>query len=111
MPRPYSRAREKLGDAVYKLATGERDVRQRLRRAYTVLRRLSSEDLPPELREEWRAILTAMTHLGPEKDTDGTPWRTAIDHTMSRIRNRTGSKIAQRIHAMHSHICWLGSKK
>ena len=111
MPRPYSRAREKLSDAEYKLATGEGDVRQRLRRAFTVLNRLRSEDLPPELRAEWRAVIAEMTRLGPEKDIDGTVWRSAINHTMSRIRNRTGSKIAQRIHRMYSHICWLGARK
>ncbi|SRR6266446_6377732 len=100
----YSRAREKLMDAEYKLAVSEGHVRERLRRAYTPLRRLSAEDLPAELRDEWRAILREMTRHGPERDPDGHVWRNAIDHTMSRIRNRTGRKIAERIYRLRAQL-------
>lgn len=105
MPRRYSRAREKMTDAEFKLATGERDVRQRLRGAFTVLNRLRAEDLPPELRDEWRAVLNEMTRLGPERGPDGMVWKSSIDHTMSRIRNSTGRKIAERIYRLRSKLC------
>lgn len=100
----YSRAREKLMDAEYRLAVSEGDVRERLRRAYTPLRRLSAEDLPADLRDEWREILRELTRHGPERDSDGHVWRSSIDHTMSRIRNRTGRRIAERIYRLRAQL-------
>ena len=106
MSSRYSRAHEKFSDAVYRLATGEKDVRDRLRRAYTPLNRLHANELPADLQEEWGAILREMTKLGPER------WRdeivdSAINHTMSRIRNSTGRKLAERIYRLNSELIWL----
>ena len=91
------RCREKFHAAIYRLAVGEGDVRDRLRGAYRHLRMLSENDVPPHLRKEWASILKSLTRLGPEIDSDGTVYRKSIDHTLSRIRNSTGRKIAERI--------------
>ena len=96
----YRRYAEKLRSATYFLAVGEGDVRDRLRRAYKELRSLSNSDIPPHVREEWASILSALTRLGPELDSDGSAWQTSVDHTLSRIRNSTGRKIAERIWAL-----------
>ena len=93
----YRRCREKFRAAIYRLAVGEGDVRDRLRGAYRYLQILSERDVPPHLREEWASILTSLTRFGPEVDLDGTVYKKAIDHTLSRIRNSTGRTIAERI--------------
>ena len=95
MQRLSSRSREKLKAAEYKLAVGEGDVRARLRYVFKLLRTLRPHDLPAELRDDFNWVMTQLTRYGPDKDEDGTVYRTAIDHTMSRIRNSTGRKIAE----------------
>jgi hypothetical protein len=97
----YQRFKEKVRSSVYRLAVGEGDVRDRLRRAYKELRSLRREDVPPELLDEWKSILSALTRLGPERDSDGDIYQTSITHTLSRIRNSTGRKIAERIWALN----------
>ena len=87
------RCREKFGEAVYKLAVGEGDVRDRLRRAYKALRALRAAEIPPSSQDDWQWVMKQLTRYGP--DADG--GRTAIDHTMGRIRNATGRRIAERI--------------
>lgn len=96
----YRRYAEKLRSATYLLAVGEGDVRDRLRRAYKEIRSLSKRDIPPRVLEEWASILSALTRLGPRLDFDGSVWQTSVDHTLSRIRNSTGRKIAERILAL-----------
>lgn len=96
----YRRCKEKFRSAIYRLAIGKGDVRDRLRGAYKDLRVLSERDVPPRLRKEWASIISSLTVYGPEKDSDGTVYRKSIDHTLSRIRNSTGQKIAVRIWAL-----------
>jgi hypothetical protein len=99
----YSRARRALLQAEYNLAVGEGDARQRLRRTYRHLRSLQAAGLPPQLRSEWQTVLREMTRFGPEFDRYGLV-RNALEHTMSRIRNRTARKIAERIYRIHAHL-------
>lgn len=98
------RCREKFHAALYCLAVREGDVRDRLRGAYRYLRMLSEDEVPPKLRKEWEAILQALTRLGPEVGLDGKVYRSAIDHTMNRIKNGTGRAIAKRIYALVREI-------
>jgi len=98
------RCREKFHAALYRLVVGEDDVRDRLRGAYRYLRMLSEDEVPPRLREEWASILQALTRQGPEVGPDGEVYRSAIDHTMSRIKNRAGRAIAERIYALVREI-------
>lgn len=96
--RRYRRAREKTRSALHRLAVGDGDVRSRLKRAYWVLRQLSEHDLPVDLHEPFRSILRDLTKYGPEISPDGEVYRRAVDHTMSKIKNSTGRKIAERIY-------------
>jgi len=104
MSRLYSRCREKLSDVERRLAVGKGDVRERLRSAYKKLRMLREEECPPEMRRDFRWVMQQLTRYGPERDPDGTPFRSGIDHTMSRIRNSTGSRIAERIYKLCRQI-------
>ena len=103
MTRAYSRGREKLREAVYWLAVDRGDVRARLSRVYPILRRLSNRDLPVALHERLRAVKVDLTRFGPETYL-GEIVKSAVDHTMSRIRNVTGSKIAARILALERDL-------
>ena len=99
--RRYSRVREKLTEAVYRLATREGDVRARLKSAHWVLRHLTAEELPPELRDDWESIMRRLTRHGPEL-YNGEVFRDAVTHTMSRIKNSTGRLIATDIYGLYS---------
>jgi len=98
------RCREKFHAALHRLAVAEGDVRSRLKGAYRHLRCLSEDQVPSDLRAEWIAILKALTRFGPECDPDGTLYQTAIDHTMSRIKNRTGRAMAERIYNLVQEV-------
>jgi len=99
--RRYSRAREKLTNSLYRLATWEGDVRDRLRGAHWVLNQLSIDETPPELRDSLQSIMYRLTRYGPERTRDGEIFRDAVTHTMSRIRNSTGRRIATDIYRMY----------
>ena len=94
------RCREKFQAALYRLAVGEGDVRQRLRGAYRYLRMLSEEEVPVDLRTEWRSIQDALTRRGPDIAVDGTVYKNSIDNTLAHMRNVTGRRIAERIYAL-----------
>lgn len=98
--RKNRRCREKFHVALHLLAVSEGDVRSRLTEAYRHLRSLRDEDVPEELRAEWTSILRSLTRYGPEVGSDGTLFQSAIKHTMARIRNRTGKRIAERIYTL-----------
>lgn len=91
----------KLREAVCRLATREGEVRKRLKAAHWALRHLSTEELPPELRDEWQSIMRRLTRHGFEV-YDGEVFRDAVTHTMSRIKNSTGRLIATNIHGLYS---------
>lgn len=104
MPRRYSRCREKLMVAEHKLAVGEGDVRERLRSAFKVLNTLQDDELPLGMRADWSWVMKQLVRFGPKIGRDGTIYKTAVDHTMSRIRNSTGKKIAERIYKLNREM-------
>jgi hypothetical protein len=101
---PYNRCKEKLRGAIYRLAVAEGDVRDRLKGAHWYLRQLSPEELPPEYREEFADILSELIWRGAERGPDGDVWRSALDHTLTRMRNGSGRRIAERLIALSHSI-------
>lgn len=91
-------------DAERKLAIGEGDVRERLRSAFRPLRMLREEEVPAEMRADFSWVMHQLTRHGPEVGSDETVYKTAVDHTMSRIRNATARKIAERIYALNRGV-------
>jgi len=71
MQNRYTRCKEKFSLAEYRLAVGEGDVRQRLKFAFMELFRLTPQDVPPSIIEEWKAIINQLTQRGPELGSDG----------------------------------------
>jgi hypothetical protein len=60
-PNGLAYAREKLGVAVWKLATGTGNIKARLADAFIELMILQESDLPPQFRSEWRQIRSDLT--------------------------------------------------
>ena len=100
----YRYAKEKLGRAVWRLAVGERDVRDRLRFVWKDMFRLQAEDLPPPLRKHLAWVQRELKKYGPEIGPNGQIYQNAIAHTLGRIRNTTGRKIAERIFKMYARV-------
>jgi hypothetical protein len=88
----------KLSQAVTILATGEGDVRSRLRRAYGELGCILPGDLPPPFEEQLEWIRAQLTKRGPSYGQD------ELTHTLYRMRNRTGSKIAARLVSLEAEL-------
>jgi hypothetical protein len=93
----YNYAIQKLTEAMECLATHPGDIRRRLTRAFEILAPVTTDRVPPECRDDWSWILQQMVRFGPVFDGDGQIVSGALENTMSRIRNHTGSKIAMRI--------------
>lgn len=91
------RHKEKLRRALYYLAVGEGDVRERLTNAYNQLRVVREDEIPPEMLEEWNSILNDLTHRGPLQSS-GLLLKDAASHTLGRMRKRTARRIAKRIY-------------
>lgn len=98
------RYREKFNSALYALAVREGDVRARLRGAHRYLRMLREDEVPAEHLKEWREILGALTWRGPQFGPSGEVYKSALDHTLDRMRNSSGRKIAERIYALARQI-------
>lgn len=94
-------AHEKLGAALYALTTGEGDVRSRLLLAYHEFHSLKPGHLPPELREPWQEFNKQLTKFGPLRDSGGRVQVGAVENTLRRIRNSTGSQLAHTVHALY----------
>ena len=60
-PDRLSYPREKLGVAVWKLATGSGGIKSRLADAFIELAILHETDFPLELRDEWKQIMSELT--------------------------------------------------
>ena len=103
----YFYAYEKFNDALHSLATGPDNVRQRLRFAYLHFQPVCKKHLPDQLQNDYQWVLNQLTRFGPVIGRDGKVLRGAVDETLNRIRNSTGSKIAERILHIYHQLNWL----
>ena len=95
---PHSYAASKLSDAVHTLVVSPGNVRERLRLASGALTLLSPAHFPPNLRSDFVDLCADLSKYGPVISYDGSIQEGAISNTLRRIRNRTGSKLAQRVY-------------
>lgn len=103
----YFYAYEKFRDALHSLATGPDDVRKRLRSAYLHFQPVHKKYLPEQLQNDYLWVLNQLTRFGPVIGRDGEVLRGAVEETLNRIRNTTGSKIAERILQIYHQLNWL----
>ena len=96
-----SYAHQKLRETIYSLAIGPGDIRKRLAQAYQGFFTLKKEHFPKELQSDWEWVLNELTKFGPLLREDGSVFRGSVEYTCSRIKNKTGVKIAKKILDMY----------
>lgn len=94
----HSYAASQLADAVHTLVVSPGNVRERLQIASEALTLLQPSHFPPDLRSNFVDLYADLTKHGPLLSYDGSIQEGAIPNTLRRIRNSTGSKLAQRIY-------------
>lgn len=65
--------------------------------AYQEFHPLTEEHFPNDLKGEWRSIYESITKYGPKLNYKGEVVVGSVENTMTRIRNKTGAKIANKI--------------
>lgn len=93
----YSYAKGKLRSTIYSLAIGPEDIRKRLAQAYHGFFTLKKEDFPEKLQSDWEWIQKELTKFGPILREDESVFKGSVEHTCSKIKNKTGVKIAQKL--------------
>ncbi len=96
-------ASEKLGEAIRELVIGEGDAKSRLNASAPSLACVPAGVLPGDLKAEFESIWgDLMRHESPYKGKSydiGT-----VAYTVSRMQNRTASKIAGRIYSLNAKV-------
>ena len=98
---PHHYAVEKLTATIEALATGHGDARSRVASAFLIFHTLRPEDFPPERQKDWERLMDEITKHGPVLDGHGRPRVGSVDNTMSRIRNTTASRVAQKLYELY----------
>ena len=99
-----SYAHQKLRETIYSLATGPGDIRKRLVMAHRGFFTLKKENFPKELQSDWEWVLKELKKFGPLLREDGSVFRGSVEHTCSKIKNKTGVKIANKILDMYIYL-------
>jgi hypothetical protein len=99
MPDDLHYALEKLNRALYHLAVGPGDIRERLRSAAPELAYIRVASLPEGIREEFEAIIADLTKKAPERWQDG-----RFEATLFGMRKATGARLAERLWALHYRL-------
>lgn len=106
----FGYAREKLGVAVYKLATGIEGIKARLAAVYIELVILQAEDFPAHLVSEWRAIKTELTKGKMKYHTVVQNGELVEEHlgklysTVPYLRLEKAQRIAERIYNLEHEL-------
>ncbi len=96
----YDYAREKFWQAVDTLATSDRSIQERLASAALILSRLHKpdEDLPEDLREEFKALWHELTKEAAVGD-EGT-----INATTRKLTAQQGTALASQIFSIYTRL-------
>lgn len=106
----FEYAREKLGTAVRKLATGKGEIKARLSDAYVELAILQMGDLPEEYWKELHAIRQELTHGKMQYETRVVEGELVerpmgkLPSTLRYMRLNRAQKIAERICALEAKV-------
>lgn len=89
----------RLRNAVEELATGQGDVRSRLKDIYLYLQPIQNSDLPKKLQKDWSHLMDQFT-----KHTGEFYGENSLDTSLRKIKNSTGQKMAKIIYKVWRHI-------
>lgn len=104
MKSKYSYAYQHLRETIYALAIGPEDIRKRLSQVYQGLFTLKKEHFPEILQSDWEWVQKELKRYGPLKKEDGSIFLGSVEHTCSRIKKKTGVKIAKKMLDMYLYI-------
>ena len=96
-------AHGKFLEAIEHLATGPDDVKRRLRRAYLSFLPVQEDDLPTDIREDFRWVMAQLTKREPYYNHKGKVISSDVSESLLRMHRATGVRIAKRL----LHIFWL----
>lgn len=100
----YQYAKCRVSEGIQKLCVSPGDVRSRLLAANDAMSSLSTSHFPEHLKPKWDSFWSLMTKCGPAKNFEGVMWQGAVEHTMRRIKNATGAKIAAALWELHEAL-------
>lgn len=100
----YQYVKRHINDAIDELCIGAGDARERIAKMNNITSNLLDVHFPEELLEDWKCIQDQMTKYGPRTNFEGKIIGGAVAHTMSRIKNRTASKICEDILKLHKAL-------
>jgi hypothetical protein len=100
----YDYTVEKLTTAISVFVLHPGDARARLNDAFLSFHTLQDKDFPPHLLKKWQWVMFEITKFGPLLNHKGDVWRGSVEHTMSRIHNKTASKIIKVIYELYWEV-------
>lgn len=102
----YQYVKGRIEEAIDELCVGAGDARKRLISVNDATLGLLDIHFPEQLLGDWKCIQERMTAYGPKTNFKGQmTWDGgAVAHTMERIKNKTASKIAEDILALHKNL-------
>lgn len=104
MDGPAFYASQNMLKALYSLATGPGDVRERLLTAYGNFWVLNEDHFPEHLRADFRYVTKELNKFGPVYDHHGNMVNDAVKETLRRIKRSTGVKIAHKLVHLHFEL-------
>ena len=99
-----SYAREKLGAAVYSLATSPGNIKTRLWGAYLSFHTLKDNDFPDEYKDDWKFIHDSLTTANPSVDDKGEVTTGKVQNTLKTLDEDVCIQIAERICDLESRL-------
>lgn len=94
----------RLDIIIYELATGEGDIKTRLRDVFP-RNNIAPDELPDELREEWKSIMDFLTQKPAMRDQN------SVELSLMKKRNKTCSAIAKRIYVVYDKMKRLNEEE
>ena len=100
----YKYVKGRIDEAIAELCIGAGDARKRLLSVNEATSSLLDSHFPENLLADWKSIQERMTKSGPRTNFEGKMVEGAVAHTMTKIQNRTASKIAEDILKLHKKL-------
>src|SRR5690606_36501249 len=100
----YEYVKNRVAEAIYELCNGVGDVRSRLLSAHAQISVLVDNQFPNELLGLWHEIHAMLTKHGPARDFQEKISQGSVAHTLGKIKNSTGVKIAEKLYQLHKKL-------
>jgi len=97
--------KEKLYEIIKYLATANGDMRQRLKIMSVEIALLDQESFPDNLKNKWKYVENKLYKYPPKNNWNNTREEmSSIEHSLSKIQNRTACKVAEIIFELWEDI-------